>query len=356
MVKCLILCIGISVALNAKVSFKSAWHTIEKQNDALKASMSDIKHAQLKKDSAEGMYLPSVSLVGNYTHLDDALTVDISRVSKLFNALPIPVVLPSDIDFLDQDIVFVDLQVLYPLYLGGKIDAAQDGYSGKLAEAKAKHRLAKDKAFLQLVKVYYGVVITQSLYQTRLESEKALMLHYQHAKKLQKEGQISRVELLNARVKLNMAKIEKTKTMQKVDIVTSALQTMIKSKQMPSSKLFVVQHIGSKYQYIHQSLEEYGALDVLDAKSKQASALIKVEEAAWYPEVLGYANVNLHKGDSLFEEFSPQWMVGVGVKFNLFSRKDRKKEVEAARVLRSKVDSLTLQAKDNLRLAVKKNI
>jgi outer membrane protein TolC len=196
--------------------------------------------------------------------------------------------------------------------------------------------------------------VTKSLYHTRVESEKALKLHYSNAKKLKKEGQISRVELLNARVKLDMAKIETKKALQKMEIVTSALYTMIKRKQMPSSKLFVSKKIGTKDQYSTQSTEAYAAIDVLNAKSQQASAMIEVEEAAWYPEVLGYANVNLHKGDSPFEELAPQWMIGVGVKFDLFSRKDRAKEVEAAKVLRSKVDALTVQAKDDLRLAVKK--
>jgi len=353
-VKFFILYMGISLSLFANISIENAWYSVEKQNDALKASKADIHHAQLKKESAEGMYLPSVSLIGSYTHLDDAINLDTSGVSGLLASLPIPIAFPSEIDFLDQDIALVDLQVLYPLYVGGKIDAAQDAYSAKVAEAKAKHRIAKDKAFLQLIKLYYGVVVTKSLYHTRVESEKALKLHYSNAKKLKKEGQISRVELLNARVKLDMAKIETKKALQKMEIVTSALYTMIKRKQMPSSKLFVSKKIGTKDQYSTQSTEAYAAIDVLNAKSQQASAMIEVEEAAWYPEVLGYANVNLHKGDSPFEELAPQWMIGVGVKFDLFSRKDRAKEVEAAKVLRSKVDALTVQAKDDLRLAVKK--
>ena len=343
-----------SLSLFANISIKNAWYSVEKQNDALKASTADIRHAQLKKESAEGMYLPAVSLTGSYTHLDSAIGLDTGGVSNLLASLPIPIAFPSEIDFLDEDIALVDLQVLYPLYVGGKIDAAQDAYSGKVAEAKARHRMAKDKAFLQLIKLYYGLVMTKSLHQTRVESQKALSLHYSHAKKLKKEGQISRAELLNARVKLDIAKIETTKASHKVDIVTSALHTMIKTKQTPSSKLFVSKKIGSKHQYSMQSVDAYAAIDVLNAKSAQASAMIEIEEAAWYPEVLGYANVNLHKGNSPFEELSPKWMVGVGVKFDIFSRKDRAKEVEAAKVLRFKVDALKLQAKDDLRLAVQK--
>jgi len=346
--------IFISISLFSQISIERAWQTVEAQNDALKASYADVRHLQLKQESAEGMYLPSVSITGSYTHLNDSIGLNTSGISSALGSLPIPIPFPSEIDFLDQDIALVDLQVLYPLYMGGKIDAAQDAYAGKVAEAKAKHRMAKDKSFLQLIKLYYGVVITKSLHKTRLESQRALKLHYEHAKKLKKEGQLSRAELLNAQVKLDIAKIETTKAAHKVDIVTSALYKMIKSRNNPKSSLFVLKKIGSKYKYTNRSIENYAAIDVLNAKSKQASAMIKVEKAAWQPEVLGYANMNLHRGDSPFEELAPDWMVGVGVKFDLFSRKDRAKEIEAAKVLRSKVASLKAQAKDDLRLAVQK--
>jgi len=348
------LALSLSLSLFAQIDIQSAWHKIEMQNDALKASQADIQHAMLKKQSAEGMYMPSVSLTGSYTHLNDPIGLDTSGVSNFLGALPVPVSFPSEIDFLDQDIALVDLQVLYPLYMGGKIDAAQNAYAGKVLEAEAMHRMAKDKAFLKLVKLYYGVVMAKSLYQTRLKAQKALQVHYEHAQKMKKEGQISRAELLNAQVKLNIAKIESTKASHKVDIVTTSFHTLIKSKSTPKSSLFVSKKIGNQHKYSSKSVEHHAGIEVLNAKSTQALAMIDVEEAAWYPEVLGYANLNLHKGDSPLEAFSPDWMVGVGVKFDLFSRKDRAKEVEAAKVMHVKVASLKAQAKNDLRLAVQK--
>jgi len=344
----------LSSTLFAQVNIQHAWQQVLSKNDGLKASKADIRHSRLKKESAEGMYFPSVSLSGSYTHLDDAIGLDTSAASALLGSLPIPIAFPSEIDFLDQDIAFANLNLLYPLYTGGKIDAAQDAYAGKLSEAKAKHRIAEDKAFLQLVKYYYGLVMTRSLLQTRKDAEHALQIHYSHALKLKEEGQTSRAEVLNAKVKLDIAKIETIKASHKVDIVTSAFYKMIKSKNTPSSPLFVSRNLGSKYKYTHKSTEHYAAIDVLDAKSKQASAMIDIEEAAWYPEVLGYGTMNLYKGDSPLEELAPSWMVGVGVKFDLFSRKDRAKEIEAAKVLHAKVASLKAQAQEDLSLAVQK--
>ena len=342
----------ITVSLFSQINIQNAWQQVLSKNDGLKASHADVTHAQLKKESAEGMYLPSVSLNANYTHMDDAIGLDTSGTSDFLANVGIP--FPSEIDFLDQDIAFANLNLLYPLYMGGKIDAAQNAYAGKVSEAKAKHRIAEDKAFLELVKYYYGLVMTRSLLQTKKDAEHALQIHYNHALKLKEQGQTSRAEVLNAQVKLDIAKIETTKAAHKVDIVTSAFHKMIKSKNSPSSPLFVSKQLGSKYKYAHKSTEHYAAIDVLDAKSKQASAMIDIEEAAWYPEVVGYGTMNLYKGNSPFEEMAPKWMVGVGVKFDLFSRKDRAKEIEAAKVLHAKVASLKTQAQEDLSLAVQK--
>ena len=353
--KILIGLLFIPIILMAQISIETAWHNVEIQNDALKASHADVRHSVLKQESAEGMHMPSVSITGSYTRMNDDITLDTSELTGFFAALPNSIPFPSEISFLDQSVGLVDLEVLYPLYMGGKIDAAQDAYAGKTAEAKARHKMAKDKAFLELVKLYYGVVMTRSLHKTRKEAEKAFYMHYMHAKKLKADGQISRAEVLNAQVKLDIAKIETMKAAHKVDIVTSAFYKMIKSKNKPSSSLFVSNKIGSQYSYREKSVENYAAMDVLDAKSKQTSALINVEKAAWYPEVVSFATVNLYdKVESPFNNTPPQWMVGVGVKFDIFSRKDRAKEIEAAKVLHSKVASLTAQAKDDLRLAVQK--
>lgn len=355
--KIIISFIFVTMSLFAQISIKSAWQNVLEHHDGLKASDADILHSKLKKQSAKSMYLPEVSLSASYTHLNEPIGLDISEVSSKVNPFLVNVgakTLPSEIDFLGQDVALADLQVLYPLYTGGKIDAAQDVYASQVDEAQAKYRMAKDKTFLELIKLYYGVVMTQSLHKTRLESQKALQIHYDYAQKMMAQGQISKAELLNAQVKLDMAKIESTKAKHKMDIVKSALRTMIKSKDDPKSALFVSSKIGSQNDYTNKSLTRNATIDVLDAKSKQATALVDIEKSAWHPQVVGFANTNLYKGDSILEEMAPEWMVGVGVKFDLFSRKNRNKEIEAAKVLHSKVASLKAQAKEDLRLAVQK--
>ena len=291
-----------SFALYANMSIKEAWLNTENQNDGLKASSSDVTRAELKRESAKSMYLPSVSISGSYTHLGEPVAIDISDFSNEANAilggLGATKQVPLELDLTKQDVFLADLRILWPLYTGGKIDAAQDLYAAKVNESKALKEMKKDKEFLKLVKYYYGVVVSESLYNTRVEAQKALQLHSKNAKLLKEQGQIANIELLNAEVKLDEAKIDATKSRHKLEIATSALNSLTKQKTHPSSKLFVNEYIEDEEYYKNQTQENYAGLKVIDAKEKQSNSLVSIKESDWFPKVVAYGNYNLYKDDS----------------------------------------------------------
>jgi outer membrane protein TolC len=337
----------------AGMGIEEAWKNIELHNDGMKAADDDVKIANLKKESAKSMYLPSLSVIGSYTHLDEPIKVE-DEIDLSSLPIPLPGSVPFKIDLSEQDVFLADLHLLWPLYTGGKIDAAQDIYKAETDEAKALGEMKKDEEFLKLVKYYYGLVVSQSLYETRLESQKALALHFENAKKLKSAGQIANVELLNAQVKLDDAKIETTKAKHKFEIAASALKSLVKKQITPSSKLFVNEFTQEENYYINQTQDNYAGLKILDAKEKKSSAFINIKEAAWHPEVVGYANYNLYKDDSILSESLPTWFAGVMVKIDLLQRTDRAQEIQAAKLLNSKVKHLRDEAVQKLALLVEK--
>ena len=352
----LILCTAI-LSLYAQISIEQAWRKVEDRNDGLKAVQSDIHRAQLKRESSNGMNYPSLSLTASYTHLNEPVGLDISDISSKVNSVLQPLTghaLPNEIDFLDDDIGLVNLHLLYPLYTGGKITAAQSAYDAKISEAVALQHLERDKTFLKLIKYYYGCVMSDALYQTRLDSQKALQLHYMHAKKMKEQGQISRAELLNAQVKLDAARIESKKAQHQLNISRKALSSLIKENNIPHSPLFICRILAPQKHYAKESITRNAGIDILKAKAQAADALINIEKSAWHPDLFAYGNLNLYKGESPLEEMTPGWLVGIMLKFDLFSQKDRAKEIEAAKLLRSKVSSLKAQAQEDLKLAVEK--
>ena len=307
------------------VDIREAWLIVEQNSDGLKAAKDNQNIANLKKESVKSMYLPEVSISGSYTHLSDSVGIDTHTIANsLSSTLPVTSALMSalpnqQMDFSKQDVFLANLHMLWPLYTGGKIDAAQDIYRAAVDESKALLEMKKDKEFLKLVKYYYGVVVALSLYETRKEAQKALSLHYENAKKLKKQGQIANIELLNAKVKFDGAKIETIKAKHKYEIAMSALSSLLKQKIQPSSKLVVDKSMEDELYYKTKSWQNYAGLSVLDAKKKQTEALVKIKESDYYPTVVGYANYNLYKDDSLIMKTLPQWFGGVMFRISLLS-------------------------------------
>lgn len=343
-----------SILLFANIDISKAWQNVELLNNGIKASSADVTHAELKKSSAQSMYLPSISVTGSYTHLSEPVNVDTAELSGALSLLPIPIPFPTQVDLTEQDIFFVDLHMLWPLYVGGKIDAAQDIYSAQVSEKKATHQMKKDTEFLKLIKYYYGVVLANSLYTTRLEAQKALYIHYTNAQKMQEQGQVPRIEVLNAQVKFSAAQIDETKAKHKLQIAKSALYSLTKSALQPGSKLFVNKSMQSENYYKKETQDNYAGLKVLDAKASQSASLIDIQEASWMPEVVAYANYNLYKDDSPITSTLPTWFAGVMIKIDILQRKDRSQEIQAARILNKKVHYLKVEAIDNLALLVEK--
>ncbi len=238
--------------------------------------------------------------------------------------------------------------------LGGKVTAAQSVYDAQIIEAVALQHIEKDKSFLKLIHYYYGVVISQALYKTKKETLKALQIHYNHAKKLKTQGQIAKVELLNTQVKRDAAQIEVKKAQHQLQIASKGLALLIKEKSKPKSSLFISKIFHPKEKYIQQSTKENASINLLNAKTKSADALIDIEKSTLYPNVLAYGNLNLYKGDSPIEEITPSWLIGIMLKYDIFSHKNRIKEIEATKLLRKKIQSLEIQAQEDLQLAVEK--
>ena len=354
MKKLVLLSLVCSLLMAEKLSFSDAWFTMQSVNDGLKAEKEGEKHAKIMKEAASSMYLPSVNLTGSYTHIDKPLEIERGEFTA-GTGLPIP--LPTqDLSFLKQDIFLADLNILWPLYTGGKISIANDLRQTQVSEAKAKSNMAEDKAFVTLVKVYYGVLMGKALLQTRQEVQKALALHYDHAKKLKEQGQIAKVELLNAKVQYDKAKIETLKAKHSYEIAYSALSKLLKSKDIkPTSQLFVNFEVDDEAHYDEAMQANNPGLKLLDIKQKQSGMLVDMEKGSYHPTLAAYGNYNLYKDDSLLLDALPKWFVGVGVKWTLFDSSGRSEKLEAAHVLQTQVKFVQAQARTDLSILLEKS-
>jgi outer membrane protein TolC len=360
-----------TAVLADEFTFSQAWQLLQQNSDGLAASKANKEEAVFLKDAAEDLYVPQIDITGGYTRLNDNITLAPSQLfdsmpagdtlqsifANLGNAAGIP---PGELDkaftskIAKQDVVTASLNAVWPIYSGGRITAAQDIADGQILEADHLLRIERQALFEQLTKYYFGVVLAEQVLETRERAEKGLRKHLDHAKKLEQQGQIARVERLKAEASFAKAQVDRRKARRAHDIAQMALNRLLQENIdiTPSNKLFVNDEMPELVDIATETLNNHPGLGVLEAKRVQAQGLVDVKEGEYWPEAFLFGNYLLYEQDTLAADLVPDWMIGVGVKIPLTSRGGRSGKLKAAKSTLSKIDYLKAQAVRDLGLLV----
>lgn len=362
----LMTCLGLSLLLPSissfaqEVTFYQAWQSLLSNNDGLAAERASVEQAQYKQQAAGALNLPSISLSANYTRLDDDIEVSPSELADSTSVGSSALTQAFDgmltSTLVEKDVFTSSIRAIWPIFTGGRISAAQDIAEAKSEEAKHLLAMKQQGKFEDLSKYYFGVVLSQQVLATRQEVEQGLKEHFDHAVKMEQQGQIARVQRLQAEAAYQKAKVDSKKAQRDVEIAQMALTNLIKSPSLaqPSTHLFINESLPPMQAFMDKTLSDYPGLSILDAKEKQATGLVDVEKGKYYPEVYVYGNYNLYQDDTLVGDNTPDWLVGVGVSIPLLDSSGRSEKVGAAHSAIKKVGYLRAQAKQDLSLLVEK--
>lgn len=364
----LLACLSLYTPLShsAAISFEQAWQLLQQENHSLAAQRSNVERYQHLENATDNLNLPSVTLGANYTRLDSNVTVTgkqlfestgqtLPNLGPTFNAL---IANLGDVTstISERDIFSSSIRAVWPIFTGGRINAAQSAAEGKKQQAQSELAMETQARFEDLSKYYFSVLLAQDVVATRQLVEQGLLQHRDNALKLEQQGQIARVERLQAQSALDNAIIERKKAEKSLEIAQTALTQILNqvSAVEPSDSLFINTNLPNQQLFVDQTLATYPGLALLDAKEKQATSLIKAEQGKYYPEVYLYGDYSLHEDDSLASQMKPDWLVGVGVNIPLIEKTGRSEQVKAANSAVNQVRYLKAQAKQDLSVLVKK--
>ncbi|MEH8127328.1 TolC family protein [Aeromonas veronii] len=352
------------------ISFGEAWTRVIQQDEGLAAEQAGVDRAKQLREAAKAMYLPKVDLGASYTHLDQPMELDLMDLNPIANhpemvkalqhilgGLPIPHFTPDDFvtPLTKQNVVTSSVKMLWPLFAGGRIDAAQDIRQAQVSEAQQLLVLKQQATFESLSQTYFGVVLAAQVVMTKQEIEDGLAHHLDHAKKLEAQGQIAKVERLSAQSAYDRARIDTQKSRRGLEIAELALGHMLKLPSAePGSGLFVNKELPGLDGLVSQTLDVHPGLKLLSAKQEQAKGMIRMEKGKYAPEVFMFGNYNLYEDDSLASKTAPDWLVGVGVSMPLISRDGRSETVQAAKSAELQVNLLQAKTRQDLELLVEK--
>lgn len=362
-----IVCLSVqSNAMANEVTFSEAWQLVRQNNDELAASKLNKEEAVYLRDAARALFFPKIDINGSYTRLNEEVKL---APSALLDAMPqgdsllsVLGLTPSAADeafttqVSKQNVITASLNIVWPVYTGGRISAVQDVAAGQLMEAKHLLRIKRQALFEKLTKYYFGVVLAKQILITRTDAERGLFKHLEHAKKLEKEGQIPRVERLKAEASHTKAFVEQRKAQQNLEISEIALTQLLKEKVnvSPVNTLFINDELPLLDDITYATLENHPGLGVLKSKRTQAQGVVDIAKGAYFPQAFVFGNYSLYKQDVLANELVPDWFVGLGLTLPLVSRHGRSEKLRAAKSMLNKLDHLKRQAINDLELLVEK--
>lgn len=351
----------------AEVSFDEAWQLLQQNNNSLAAQRANVERYGHLKDASSSLNLPKVTVGANYTRLDQDVTLNGQQFADSLSGVPnIPIpglgqalgnLLGGVTSTLEhKDIFSSSIRAVWPIFTGGRITAAQTAAEGKQEEAQSQLAMEVQARYEDLSKYYFSVILAKNVVDTRMAVEKGLTKHRDFALKMEEQGQIARVERLQAEASLDKAVVERKKAEHSLNIAQAALTQVLGQAETvePRDELFINRTLPPLDAFIDQTLDTYPGLAILDAKEKQASSLIKAEKGKYYPEVYAYGDYSLYHGDSLTSQLKPDWLVGIGVSVPLLENTGRSEQMKAAGSAVSQVQFLRKQARQDLSVLVEK--
>lgn len=341
------------------LAFPEALAAARGRNESLLAARTEVRQREEERKAAKGLYFPTVSFVPVYTHLDDTILLDLDPIRdvmlRLHPQVPASLVPPFEETLFKQDMLRLPLTARWPLFTGGRIRAANRAAEARVRDAEAQTRQAEEGVLRSLVRAYFGLRLALEEKAVRAEVLAGLDRHVRDARRLEEEGLIAKVERLNAEVARAEADRQLKRAGHDVEIARAGLADVLAADAAvgdPVTPLFVVGDLDPPDRFREAALASHPALARLAAQQSLAGEAVAAQKGAFWPEVFAYGLYETRKAD--LSPIEPEWMAGVGARFELFDGGARLKKLAAARAQQDRVSLLDRKLRRDLATLVEK--
>ena len=317
------------------MTFNQALDTMISRNESVLSARSEVEQREYEAKATRGLNLPKVTISGEFTRINDSIDLDLNPIRDVILALHPAVpsaMVPSFHETIQKDTFFMSqLNMVWPVYTGGKIKAAKNAADAAILESEAKLRGTEATLASELAKYYFAVRLADQVYRIRNEVKEALDLHMYQARRLQEEGFIARTELLHAQVAQAQAERKLKAARRDLDLTKIALANIlaIDSKINPTTPLFLLQSVDPAASFISQARQNHPALDQLQAVREKAGENLRAAKSERYPSVYLFGTRELYEKN--LTDYAPSWAVGAGIRFTLFDGRASANKIMAAR-------------------------
>jgi len=334
------------------LSFEQALELTKQNSHVIKQSQLLQQEKEQNLKSSRGLYLPTVGLSASYMMMSDDISLDLTPVrdaiTPLYSTLSqygrfsitglsddmataavrsqlsqgLTKVQSANWDQTIQEKNFgtVAADFKWPIYVGGKIRAANNVAKLEKKEAEEITRQKEGEITTELVERYFGLSLAKQAVKVRQDVFDGMKKHVDDAEKFEKHGFIANGDVLHAQFYQAQAERELSKAKRTVDIINQALVSTINLDDNavvePISELFYLDTIEAIDYYKKLAIEKNPLILQVGDKKQMAEQNYKVQIANFLPQIAVTGMYDIANKD--LSPYMPDWMVGVGLKWSIF--------------------------------------
>ncbi|MBQ3311963.1 TolC family protein [bacterium] len=340
------------------LTFEQAYELMLENNNSLKAYNELINKMKYEKRSAIGQFFPKIGLNATYLHFSEDMTLTSSGSMRLGS---LPISFNANTLIQDRDVFAMGGVAIWNIFTGGKLLSNHAAARAKLEASNEKYREIKDNLTVELVKRYYGLRFLRDVVSVKKQVLDGMQQHLTDAKKLEKEGIISKSERLHADVAYSNALRDYKSAIRDVNIAEEGLKTLIKCPDVdlknvniePKSLLFIYNKSDIDVDLMKENaLNNNPQLKQLKSKQKIMTAKYHAKLAEYSP-TFSIGAYDIAAAGHLSEAL-PRFAVGASVNWLLFDGLSRFNDVKAAKSEKKMVNYEIIDAQYNIECLVMK--
>ena len=349
-------------------------------NSQQRISLQAASIAESQYQEALSARWPTISLQASVMRMDEDPTftfsgakVNIAPIAAPLNAilppgLPrIPSVIdsgPQKVKLLNRDTATATLQMLMPLYTGGKISSiVNQANLGKEIAQEEYHR-----STLQVVRdikrYYYAVKLTHGLYELAHDTVSTLESTRDLTKTMYEggSGSLNKLDYLKTEMAVNYAKSLETEFSAKEKSANAALNfamglpwnstITIAESDYPKSS-----NVSALYSLMTQAQQFNPDMSIIKLAVKVADERVTEAKSAYYPQVAFTGNVrhieNAYDGGLVNDDNKNSWTIGVVMSMPIFDFGKTSNHVNTAKLQRNQMGETQLLVEQGLAAQLK---
>ena len=358
------------------LSLEEALEMTLSDNPAIRAAEFNRRAAQQERRAAIGLRMPQIGITGSYAYLGKDIEIDLNNmktpVQNLAGQILQSGMIPSDyipsisqmlsgamaaswaLPLQDRSLGFVGGDVTVPLWMGGKINAANRAARINEQTARSQGIQQRNALVSELVERYYGLALARQVVVVRQQVVDGVRKHLEDAAALEAQGMISRSEKLYVEFKMSEAERDLQNAQSQVETIAAALNSTIgqTDNYQPVTAMFILERIEPLDHFRTLAAERNPLLDQVDQKRRLAYEGVRAQRSSFLPQVVAMGGMSFY--DYQVSKVLPRWAVGVGVNFKLFDGLNREYKYSAAKQTVRRVEALQDKAGSDISVLVEK--